>query len=259
MTSLSKVYRSHHTVSEEGKKKKIGIRSFEVPQEMDSEATLSLDAVLAERDRLLHHANLSIAQEKAAIDRMRQTAADDIAASRVAWEEEKQVLQQQAYDEGFQAGFMEGRDKALADMAASVQMANETTELSYKNANKYLNSQERVILELAIRSAERIIGQLIDKDDETYLDIVKRALKEAREMKEVKLYVSLDYFELVSDHRTELASIFPPDVPFLIFANDDFDATECIIETNRGRIVVSIDEQLNELREKLVEIMESGD
>ena len=37
------------------------------------------------------------------------------------------------------------------------------------------------------------------------------------------------------------------------------NATECYIETNHGRIVVSIDEQLNELREKLVEIMESGD
>ena len=69
----------------------------------------------------------------------------------------------------------------------------------------------------------------------------------------------LDYFELISDNRAELASIFPPDVPFLIFANEDFDSTECYIETNHGRIVVSVDEQLNELREQLIEIMESGD
>lgn len=259
MTSLSNVYRSHHTVAAEGQKKKIGIRNFEKPQEAVHEVTISLDAVLAERDRLLQDANLSIAHEKAAIEKMRQTAVDDIAVMRSAWEEEKQALQQQAYDEGFQAGFMEGRDKALADMASALKLANETTELSYKNANKYLNSQERVILELAIRSAERIIGKLIEEDDATYLAIVRRALKEAREMKEVKLYVSLEYFGVVSDHRNELASIFPPDVPFLIFANDDFEATECIIETNHGRIVVSIDEQLNELREKLVEIMESGD
>lgn len=259
MTSLSKVYRSHHTVSEEGRTKKIGIRSFELPQEIVNEETLSLDAVLAERDRLLETANHSIAQEKAVIERMRQTATDDIAAMQAAWVEEKRALEQQAYEEGFQAGFMEGREKALADMASSVKLANETTELSYKNANKYLNSQERVILDLAIRSAERIIGKMIEENEETYLDIVRRALKEARESKEVKLYVSLDYFGLVSDNRAELSSIFPPDVPFLIFANDDFEATECIVETNRGRIVVSIDEQLNELREKLVEIMESGD
>ena len=108
-------------------------------------------------------------------------------------------------------------------------------------------------------SAERIIGQTLQDDEEIYLSVVKRALKETREMKEIKLYVSLDYFELVSDNRSELASIFPPNVPFLIFANDDFESTECYIETNHGRIVVSIDEQLNELREKLIGIMESGD
>ena len=99
-----------------------------------------------------------------------------------------------------------------------------------------------------MRTAERIMGQTLQEDQESYLSLVKRALKEAREMKEIKLYVSLDYFELVSDNRTELASIFPPDVPFLIFVNEDFNATDCYIETNHGRIVVSIDEQLNELR-----------
>ena len=99
-------------------------------------------------------------------------------------------------------------------------------------------------------TAERIIGQTLEDDEEIFLSIVKRGLKEAREMKEIKLYVSLDYFELVSDNRDELASIFPPDVPFIIFVNEDFESTECYIETNHGRIVVSIDEQLNELREQ---------
>ena len=141
-----------------------------------------------------------------------------------------------------------GATKCYPIWQTSIRTANEVTELSYENAQKYLESQERVILELAMRTAERIMGQTLQEDEESYLSLIKRALKEAREMKEIKLYVSLDYFELVSDNRTELASIFPPDVPFLIFVNEDFNATDCMIETNHGRIVVSIDEQLNELR-----------
>lgn len=57
--------------------------------------------------------------------------------------------------------------------------------------------------------------------------------------------------------REELAEIFPPDVPFLIFVNEDLNDTECYIETNHGRIVVSVDEQLKELRSKLIELLES--
>ena len=61
-----------------------------------------------------------------------------------------------------------------------------------------------------------------------FLSIVRRAIKEAREMKEIKLYVSTEYFELVSNNRAELASIFPPDVPFLIFANEDFEVNRML-------------------------------
>ena len=38
---------------------------------------------------------------------------------------------------------------------------------------------------------------------------------------------------------------------FLFLPMKISNATECYIETNHGRIVVSIDEQLNELRESL--------
>ncbi len=39
---------------------------------------------------------------------------------------------------------------------------------------------------------------------------------------------------------------------FLFSSMKISNATECYIETNHGRIVVSIDEQLNELRESLL-------
>ena len=51
--------------------------------------------------------------------------------------------------------------------------------------------------------------------------------------------------------------MFPTDVPFMIFVNEDLSNTESYIETNHGRIVVSMDTQLNELRIKLREILDS--
>lgn len=259
MTSLSNVFRSYHTVIQDGNKKEISIRNLFMPEQVESKNEITLEAVLAERDRLLQEAKKLIEQDKLSIELMRQTATEDIASMQATWKDEKASLQQQAYDEGFQVGYEEGHNKVLSDMAESIRSANETTELAYTNGQKYLESQERVILELAIRTAERIMDLTLQSDPESYLSLVKRALKEAREMKEIKLYVSLDYFELVSENRAELASIFPPDVPFFIFVNENFNATDCHIETNHGRIVVNIDDQLNEIREKLVEIMESGE
>src|SRR5690606_1043633 len=126
-------------------------------------------------------------------------------------------------------------------------------------AEDYQESQERVILELAMRVAERILNETLTENEDKFLSIVRRALIEVREMKEIKLYVSGDYYQLVASNRSELAAIFPPDTPFLIFVNEDFEATECYIETNHGRIVVTIDEQLEEVRERLIELLEEED
>lgn len=255
-TSLSNIFRSQGLASA----RQINIRDLNKAQSVETDNDdITIESVYAERDRVLKIAQRTIEDEQRNIDEMRRLAAEDISAMQNAWADEKVELQQQAYEEGFQVGFGEGRDKALSDMASSIQLANEVTEKSYKNAEQYQTSQERVILELAMRVATRIVGEEIEGDDEKFLSVVRRALKEAREMTEIKLYVSIDYFKLVSDNRAELASIFPPDVPFLIFANEEFESTECYIETNHGRIVVSVDDQLNELREQLIEILESGD
>ena len=258
MTSLSNLFRPLETKSEEVKLRKIGIRNL-TPIEQSFKRNMTIEDVISERDLLLEEAQVKIQQEKSSIDDMRNQTIEDITAMQSEWENEKKILQQQAYDDGFQTGFGEGRNKAHSDMATSVQLANDATSKSLENATQYQASQEGVILELAMQTASRIIGEAIEIDKEKFLSVIRRALKEVREMKEIKLYVSIDYYKLVSDNRGELASIFPPEVPFLIFANDDFDSTECYIETNHGRIVVGIDEQLNHLREQLIEIMESGD
>lgn len=255
---MSKVFKSYQA-NAEVPTRQISIRNLNRVVEENGDEPKAIDLALLERERQLESAQQSIEEERELILHMRQTAADDIEAMQTAWKEERAQLEQQAYDEGFQIGFTEGRDKALAEMKAAIEQANEITRKSKEIAEEYQVSQERVILELAMKVAERILNEKLEEDEKQFLSVVKRALMEVREMKEVKLYVSVDKYDVVSANRSELAAIFPPDTPFLIFATEDFDATECYIETNHGRIVVSIDEQLNELRERLIEVLEKED
>ncbi len=258
-TSLSNIFKSRQSNQPEVEKRSISIRNLQPIEEISETETLSMESVLQERDRLFAIERRAIEEERRQIDDMRRVAAEDIGAMQTAWTEEKQRLQQEAYEEAFQIGFSEGREKALGEMKESIEQATEITKQSAQNAEQYQTSQERVILEIAMMASERIIGTVLNDDEEKFLDVVRKALKEVREMKEIKMYVSLDYYPLVSDNRSELASIFPPEVPFLIFPNEDFESTECYIETNHGRIVVSIDEQLKHLREQLIEVLESRD
>ncbi|WP_158233491.1 flagellar assembly protein FliH [Sporosarcina sp. P29] len=256
---MSNLFRSERTILNQSPTKAISIRNLQSVEPTDeAEEPVSTGMMFMERNRLLQE----IEQRKNIIDteiqqRLEQAAAD-IESMHAAWASEKEELQQQAYDEGFQVGFDDGRNKAIAEMSEMIESANEITTISYENATQYLINQERVILDIGMHSAERIINKVIEADDEAYLSIVRKGIKEAQESKEIKLFVPTEQFKMVTTHRSELASIFPPETPFLIFVNEDFNATDCFIETNHGRIVVSVDEQLNELKEQLVKIMEDG-
>ena len=257
MTSLSKIFRNVYLSESKENTKPIQIRNLYVQEMMNTDEPLTIDVLTQERSKMLEQVNQEIAEKRIILTKDIEETKQYVENQLNAWEEEKIVYQQQAYDEGFMQGFEEGRLKAQADMQNSLKLANDTMKIAHENAANYLQQQEQVILELALRTAERIIATKLDDNEELFLSIVKRGLKEAREMKVIKLYVSPAYFQLVSNNREELSSIFPVDVPFMVFVDEDMNETDCYIETNHGRIVVSIDEQVQELRRKLVDILDN--
>lgn len=262
MTSLSRIIRSVYTQSNGENVKEIQIRDmFEIPEiETDEIAhtRITMEDMLEERDRLLAEARFTLQNERAAFEEEKQSYLQEIEHMKQSWKEERPNRVQEAYDEGYGQGYEDGTNRANEAMTQSLQTANEVIVQARENARKYIQDQEAIILELGLTAAERIIGASLERDDELFASIVRRGLKEAREMKEIKIYVSPTYYGLITANRDELAEMFPADVPFMIFVNEDLDnETDCFIETNHGRIVVSIDEQLNELRLKLHEILES--
>jgi flagellar assembly protein FliH len=264
MTSLSRIIRGVQAQQLEKHTIEIQLRNMFTPEpivplesEEEKESQLTLEEVLQERNRLLEEARLQIEAERAQFEVFQQSQLASVEQLKAVWEEEKIQLEQQAYDEAFSKGFEEGMQKATAQMIESIKVTNEIMDLARLNAEKYMLEQEQVILDLAIKCTEKIIGYELEAKDETFVSIIRRALKEVRELQNIKVYISYEYYPLVSNYRDELAELFPPDVQFLIFVNEDLQDEQCYIETNHGRVIVSLDEQLQELRAKLSEILES--
>ena len=260
---MSRIIRS--TLAKQSEEKEITIQPCHLFQpdtvdgfeQLEEEPIITREELLAERDQLLADARKKFGLERQQFDQFRTEQLQVIEELKYMWEEEKLTLQQQAHEEGFAQGYEEGVQKANADMQQAIQTANDTMTHAKENAQAYIESQEAVILELALTATERILNTVLERDEEAFVSIIKRGLKEAREMKEIKIYVSPEYHAIVSKNRDELAEMFPTDVPVMIFVNEDLESTCSYIETNHGRIVVSIDTQLNELRLKLREILES--
>ena len=258
MTSLSRIIRSFHVQPKEEDVREIKIQRIfeeEALPEMGEDVTLTVADVHRERDTLLAEARATLNAEQQAFTEERAQLLDEVEQLRQAWEEERPQHVNQDYEDGFAQGYEEGAQKAEAALHADLEQANYIVQQAAENAQAYLASQEQVILALAMQAAEHIIGTSLEHNKELFVPVVKRALKEAREMKEIKIYVAPKYYEVLTAKRDELAEIFPPDVPLLLFVIEELEETECYIETDHGRIVVTIDEQLSELRSKLFELL----
>ncbi len=260
MTSLSKVFRAYQAEVNERPVRKIPLHSLfekEKTIEQPEEELNVYEQTLQQKEVDIQESYQRLQQKEQEVQEMIKHAEEQIEQMKAAWAQEKEQLQERAFKEGYEYGVDEGHQDALEQMQGAIQLANEITVQSKENSEKYLASQERVILELGVTIAEKIIGNELENTEETYLSIVRRAIKEARETDEIKLYISPKYFDLVSSNKDELETLFPQDVPFLIFANEDFADEECYIETNHGRIEVTIDVQLKELKKQLVDVLES--
>ena len=257
---MSRIIRNIFTQHDEQEVKIVPMRRFtanEEEVEFEEQPQITQAQILQERDQLLAHARQQITNEKSQIESYKAEQLQMIEELKALWAEEKKELEHNAYETGVAQGYEAGIAKATSDMTETLQAANETLIAAKENATRYIESQEAVILELALTAAGRILGKTLERDDAEFAAIIKQGLKDAREMKEVKIYVSPEYYQVVSKNYEELAEMFPTDVPFMIFVNDDLNHTDSYIETNQGRIVVSIDTQLNELRLKLREILDS--
>ena len=123
--------------------------------------------------------------------------------------------------------------------------------------HSYLESSERTILELALKIASKIVAIKIE-DDQYFLSLVKKAVKEVRNFSETQIHVHPNQYEFLLSKKEELLSIFTQDTNLVIYPDSDLSEGCCLIESPSGRIDAGIDTQLTEIKNALIESLEGA-
>ncbi len=253
MTLLSRIIKSHYTETHAQEKKIIQIKKIMNEQ---NESLFQEESVASDLNRLLMEAN----QKAEAIVLEAQKQADQvylkIQEEVKQWDKEKQILIEEARQEGYLIGKEQGASDSKREYQHMLNLAQETMNQAKKEYQSVVEKSEFTILNLGIKVAEKIMNQHLDENEEDYLFIVKKAIKEAREYKNIELHIPPLHYSFVLTHKKELMSLFPRETEFYIYPNDELDGNGCVIESSNGRLVASVDEQLEQIRIKLQEILE---
>lgn len=194
---------------------------------------------------------------KTEADAYRKQAQNEVERLKKQWEEEKVLLFQQekkrGYEEGYEEGLLQGKQEYEHVLAMSRNIVDETKNQYYE----YINQSEEVIFELGFTLAETLLNEQLQRD-ESFLSLVARSLKEVREHKEIQLFVSPKKYAYVCEHKRELFDLLNGETGLFIYADENLQEMDCVIDSSYGRLVASFDSQLMEMKKKLKERLLEG-
>lgn len=171
------------------------------------------------------------------------------------WENEKKDIQKAAYEKAFAAGYEEGRKKGYSDTYLLIEEARQIVSSTKLTLEHHLARNEEVILELSIKAAEKIMNQTLKGNPENFLPIIKKGLKEASEMKEISIHIAPSQYSFVKEKEEELYPVYASAVRIYLYPDEKLEPFQCFIESDQGRIDISVDSQLQEMKQQLVNIM----
>ncbi|MFB7320195.1 flagellar assembly protein FliH [Bacillus safensis] len=182
----------------------------------------------------------------------------EINQRRTDFEEERMQLIEEAKQAGYQEGFQKGEADANLQYQAILDQANDIVRLARQDYEEKIESSAEQIVELAFELAKRVWNAAEDTKD-PFLALVKQVISEVKEYDDISIYVDPEHYEHVMEYKDELIRILQKDTHLAIYSDEKAPKGTCYVETSFGKVEASVDTQMNQLKEKLLEIIDSGD
>jgi len=143
-------------------------------------------------------------------------------------EKECESLRKTAKDEGFAEGLEKFNEQIffLDEQLKSIRL-----------------KLQQMVLPIALKAAKRIVGKELETKPETIVDIVMQAIAPIAESHKVTIYVNKEDKEYLDQEKPKLKEILEQVDILTIQEKADVEKGGCLIQTERGMINATIDNQ----------------
>ncbi|MGE0489008.1 MAG: FliH/SctL family protein [Vulcanimicrobiota bacterium] len=208
-----------------------------------------IDEQILEQARMKAQQMLQEAQAQAQ-HYMQQTATQ---AQQAAQQAEEQA-RERGYQEGLQAGHQQGYNASVGEFVERIAQAKDMYVQAVRARRAIVATVEPELARLAVKIAERVLGEAIKVDPEVILAIVRQALGAIKDREEVSIRVNPQDVQIVRDHRASFERMVEGLKSFEVVADPTIDPGGCTIETNLGNIDARLHTQLDAIRHGMEEM-----
>lgn len=250
MILLSSLHNGHTTLPE---KKTISIKPLKSIQQHHVEHYEMIDDQGHEKDiqERIVKAEQALHDLRTQKDAILTETQNEVEQLRNSWKQEREQLVSQAHEEGYNAGFELAKQEVHDLYAHKLNEANRLIELAEHEHMERIEQSINSMIQLSIEVAEKIMHTQIEKDNSSFTSLVKGAIEELKEHPEINIYVPAEYYEFILLQKSEIEQLMNGKAKVSIYISTN---QECTISHPLGKVDISIDTQLTQMREKLLDI-----
>ncbi|MBW4828680.1 MAG: hypothetical protein KZY61_05950 [Clostridiaceae bacterium] len=155
--------------------------------------------------------------------------------------------------EGYDDGYEEGRK----DSNILIDEALEIKEEYIKKKENLYREVEKDIIHLVLEISEKVIYDKINEDKEYIVSLVLKGIESLNTTENLIVRISKEDYDIVETSKNKILAKASLVNDLEIKIDSNLSKGDCIIETNKGSVDVSIDYQVKEMKELLNNILHS--
>jgi len=155
------------------------------------------------------------------------------------------------YDEGYNIGYIEGKEVADGIIKESLDIKNEYLETK----QTLLKDLEEEVIELVISIYEKIINKKTSDDEELIISLVLNGIKNLDISDKLTIIASKEDYNMLEMSKDEILAKSSLISDLEIKYDMSFGKGDCVLETSKGNIDVSLKNQLDEVKDLLRTIL----
>lgn len=193
------------------------------------------------------------AEEEA--ERIRQEAQSEADEIKSKAEQNQQAVEKEAYDKGFAAGKEAGFQEGQNELNRLTEQLHSIISRALDKRNEIIEETETQIINLVLLISKKVIKVISENQKNVVINNVVQALRKLKSRGEVVVRVNLADVNLASENVDNFMKMVQNVKSVTVVEDSSVDRGGCIIETDFGEIDARISSQLNEIEEKIVELM----
>ena len=170
-------------------------------------------------------------------------------------EEARKLGYDEGYEKGYNKGFQKGYDEGKLVSDDLITESLNIKEEYITTRNKLLKELENDIIQLVINIYEKILDKEIEEGDDTITSLVLNGIKNLDPTDKLTIIVSKEDYPKLEESKDQILAnaslINELDMKYDI----NLSKGDCILETAKGSIDISIRDQLEEVKELLNTIL----